>query len=325
MKRPEFYVSVSPHIHSGYTVQKMIFETVAALIPAFLAGVFFFRGPALKIILISVFAALATEYLWQRFIRPPVRVQDGSAVLTGLLLGLLLSTMSPWWLPALGAVVAIIVGKQVFGGLGNHPFNAALVGWTFLQVSYRELMEDTPLPDPLFLLEPGEFLAYSPLFTLRDSGIEGIEYVPWLDFILGNLPGSIGTVSVLAVLIGGGYLLFRRIITWHIPVSFLASAWIFAFIFWRIDPEVYANPTFHIFSGWIMLGAFFLAPEKGTAPVTVPGMIVYGVGCGIITMIIRIWGVYAEGVPFAILLMNAMTPLLDRMRPRVVGRAKEIA
>jgi electron transport complex protein RnfD len=325
MKRPDLHVSVSPHVHSGNTIRKMTLENIAALIPTTFAGWFFFGWSALTTVLIAAVAALLAEFLWQKLFRPPVRVQDGSAVLTGLLLGLILSTMSPWWLPALGAFVAILLGKQLFGGLGNHPFSAVLVGWTFLQVSYKGLMEEMPLPEPQFLLHPGEYLAYSPLYTLRDSGVEAIGYVPWADFLWGNVPGTIGTVSVIAVLLGGLYLIYRRIISWHIPVSFIASAWLFALIFWLIDSEVYANPTFHIVSGWIMLGAFFLATEKGTAPVTVPGMIVYGAGCGILTMIIRTWGTYIEGVPFAILLMNALTPLLDRLRPRVAGRVKELA
>jgi electron transport complex protein RnfD len=186
-------------------------------------------------------------------------------------------------------------------------------------------MEFNPLPEPLFFLGPSEYLAYSPLYTLRDSGVEAVAYVPWLDFLLGNVPGTIGTISVLAVVLGGAYLIYRRIITWHIPVSFILSAWIFALVFYQIDPEIYASPTFHVVSGWMLLGAFFLAPQKGTAPVTASGMIAYGIGCGIITMIIRTWGIYVEGVAFAILLMNAFTPLFDRMRPKAYGRDTEIA
>jgi electron transport complex protein RnfD len=142
---------------------------------------------------------------------------------------------------------------------------------------------------------------------------------------IGNVPGEIGTGCVLAVLLGGIYLLARGRITWHIPVAFVASAWLFAMIFYQVDPESYAHPTYHVLSGWMMLAALFLATEKGTSPLGVPGMVLYGVGCGLLTMIIRTWGVYMEGVPFAILLMNALTPLLDRVRPRAVGRRVEIA
>jgi electron transport complex protein RnfD len=309
----------------------MMVDTMAALIPVFLAGWFFFGWAALKVVIICAAAAFVAELLWQKALGLPIRIYDGSAVLTGILLGLLLSTEVPWWIPVLGAVVAIVLGKQVFGGLGNHPFNAALVGWTFLQISYKETLSSIPTPVPRFFLEEGmsfseeaEILMETPMATLVED-FDLIADASWLDLFLGNVPGTIGTISVLAVLLGGAYLIFRRIITWHIPLSFILSAWGFALIFWLIDAEVYAPPTFHVLSGWIMLGAFFLAPEKGTAPVTVPGMILYGMGCGVVTMIIRIWGVHLEGVPFAILLMNALTPLLDRIRPRAVGRVGEIA
>ena len=324
MKRPEFYVSVAPHVHSGKSIQKKLFQTIAALIPALVAGWFFFGWPALKIVAISMIAAIAAEFIWQKALGLPVRIGDGSALLTGLLLGLVLSIEVPWWLPVLGAFVAVLIGKQIFGGLGNHPFNSVLVGWSFVQISYKELMQDFPAPEPAFLIEPGEYLVDLPLVTLREE-FDMIADVPWLDFFIGNVPGTIGTVSVLAVLLGGAYLLSRRIITWHIPISFILSAWIFGCIFWRIDPDMYADPTFHILSGWMMLGAFFLAPEKGTAPVSAPAMILYGIGCGVLTMIIRMWGGYVEGVPFAILLMNSLTPLLDRIRPRAAGRIREIA
>jgi Na+-translocating ferredoxin:NAD+ oxidoreductase subunit D len=325
MKRPGFHVSVSPHVHSGYTLQKMMFDTIAALIPVFFAGWFFFGWDAVKIVVACAAVAFITEFLWQKWISPPVRVSNGSAILTGMLLGFLLSTLIPLWLAAVGAFLAIVVGRHLFGGLGNHPFNAALVGWAFVSVSYNALMGDFALPEPAFLMEPGQFLAYPPLQAFKELGAGEVQYVPWRDYLFGNVPGSIGTTSVIAILLGGAYLLYRRIITWHIPLSFIGSAWVFGFIFWQINPEAYANPTFHILTGWLMLGAFFLAPEKGTAPVSGPGMIIYGIGCGVLTIIIRNWGAYFEGVPFAILLMNAAAPLFDKVRTRVVGRVKQIA
>jgi electron transport complex protein RnfD len=224
----------------------------------------------------------------------------------------------------MGTVVAILV-KQFYGGFGQHPFSTVAVGWAFIQVSYSAIMASSPMPEPRWFFEPGGFLEYPPLDALRSDGVMAISELPWKDLIIGNVPGTIGTTSVIAALLGGLYVLARRIISWHIPVFFILSAWVFAFIFWKIDPEIYADPTFHILSGWIFLGAFFLAPEKGSSPVTVLGMILYGIGCGVLTMIIRSWGSYAEGVPFAILLMNTTTPLLDRVRSRVVGRVKENA
>jgi hypothetical protein len=168
MKRPGFHVSVSPHLHSGYTLQKMMFDTIAALIPVFFAGWFFFGWAAVKIVVACAAAAFITEFLWQKWISPPVRVWNGSAILTGMLLGFLLSTLIPLWLAVLGAFLAIVVGRHLFGGLGNHPFNAALVGWAFVSVSYNALMGDFALPEPAFLLEPGQFLAYPPSRPLKN-------------------------------------------------------------------------------------------------------------------------------------------------------------
>jgi electron transport complex protein RnfD len=325
MKKPEFYVSMLPHLHSGDSLKKMHFDIVLALVPTIFFGWLFYGWYGLLIILLSAATAVFTEFLWQKAIGRKVSIGDGSALITGILLGLLLTSENPWWVPILGAFVAILVGKQLFGGLGCHPFNSAIVGWAFLQISYKDILNTFPFPEPRFLLQAGEFFTDPALRMLRDGGAEDLADLPWKDLFLGNVPAEIGTACVLAIIIGGAYLLYRRRISWHIPFSFIASAWIFAFIFQQIDPEVYASPTFHILSGWMLLGAFFLAPEKGTCPVTTPGMILYGIGCGILTMIIRLWGSYVEGVPFAILLMNAATPLLDRIKPRTVGRIEEIA
>jgi electron transport complex protein RnfD len=325
MKQPELYVSIPPHLHSGDSLKKMHLETMLALVPAIFAGWFFFGWSALLIIALSAISAVLTEFLWLKAIGRRITIGDGSALMTGILLGLIITSKSPWWVPVLGAFVAILVGKQLFGGLGNHPFSSVLVGWACLSISYKDILTFFPMPSPQFLLKPGEILSDPALIALKDSGVDEILELPWKDLFLGNVPAEIGTACVLAILLGGIYLLYRRRLTWHIPLSFLVSAWIFGFIFWRIDPETYASPTFHILSGWMFLGAFFLATEKGTCPVTGPGMVLYGIGCGVLTMIIRTWGAYVEGVPFAILLMNSVTPLLDRVKPRTVGRLKEIA
>ena len=325
MKRPDLYVSMSPHVHAGYSTRQIMYETIIATLTLVFAGWFFFGWAALQIIIVCLVTTVITEGVWQKATGRPVKIADGSAALTGILLGLVLSPDVPWWMAALGAVVAILVGKQFYGGLGQHPFNSALVGWAFIFVSYQAVMETYVMPEPRWWLEPGGYLEYPPLDVLKLDGILAVADLPWRDFFFGNVPGSIGTTSILAALIGGVYLVFRRIIDWFIPVCFIVSAWIFGFIFWQIDPEAYANPTLHVMIGWIFFGAFFLAPEKGSSPVTVPGMILYGIGCGVLTMIFRIWGTFIQGVPFAILLMNTLTPLLDRIRPRVVGRVKEVA
>lgn len=326
MKRSDLYVSMSPHVHAGYSVPKMMYETIFALIPIIFAGWFYFGMAALKIVALCGVTAVVTEAAWQKLIGRPMEViLDGSALLSGILLGLLLPSEIPWWMVVLGAIVTIVVGKQLYGGLGQNPFNAVIVGWAFTYISYSTAMNTFAMPAPAFYLEPNEMMEYPPLEVLKQDGPEAFVEMPWKELLLGNVPGSIGTTSVLAALLGGAYLLFRRIVTWHVPVSFILSTWFFALIFWIRDPEVYVNPTFQIFTGWVMLAAFFIAPEKGSSPVTARGKIMFGISCGVLTMIIRIWGTYIDGVAFAILLSNTLAPLMDRIRPRAIGRVREIA
>lgn len=324
MKRPDLHVSMSPFVHSGDTVRRIMLDYLLALLPVLCAGLFYYGWPALKIVVICALTAVLTELAWQKVMGQRIRISDGSALVTGILLGLVLSSLVPWWLAVAGAFTAVVVGKHLLGGLGNHPFNPVVVGWTFVQVSYSAYIADYPIPHPLFGMKTGAYLA-DPYLVALSEDMEMASWVPWTDLFVGNVPGEIGTGCVLAVLLGGIYLLARGRITWHIPVAFIASAWLFGMVFHQVDPGSYAHPTYHVLSGWMMLAALFLATEKGTAPLGVPGMILYGVGCGLLTMVIRMWGVYMEGVPFAILLMNALTPLLDRVRPRAVGRRVEIA
>ncbi|MBZ4658577.1 MAG: RnfABCDGE type electron transport complex subunit [Desulfacinum sp.] len=325
MTRPDLIVSVSPHIHSGKSVDAMMRDWLVALVPCILAGWFFFGFAALQVVIISALTAVAVEAAWQKALGRPLTVSDGSAALTGVILGLLLSPEVPWWIPVLGAIVAILIGKQLFGGLGNHPFNSALVGYTFLFISYQHLLESFPMPQPAFLLEPGGFIEYPPMDVLKMDGVEVVRDIPWMDLFLGNVPGTAGTVSVLAVLLGGLYLVARGTIRWQIPLFCLLGTFVFAAICKVVSPQNYAAPLFYVLAGWTCFSAFFLATEVGTCPVTLPGMILYGLGCGCLLMTIRIWGTYMEGAAFAILLMNSLTPLLDRIRPKVVGRVEQIA
>jgi electron transport complex protein RnfD len=318
-------VSVAPHIQQKITTANLMYNTLIALVPALLAGIYFFGFAALKLALICMATALASEAGMQKLMGRKLTVFNGSGLILGLLFALICSPETPWWVVMLGTAIAVILGREIFGGLGNNPFNAVLVGWAVARISWMDQMTTWIMPEPLFGLEAGGYIEYPPLEVINSDGVDFLFDLPWLDLFIGNVPGTIGTVSVVAVLIGGIYLLSRRIITWHIPVSFLASAWLFGLLFWLIDPETYANPTVYLMSGWMVLGAFFLATDKGTVPVTGPGMIFFGIGCGLITMIIRYWGGFVDGVAFAILIMNALTPLLDRLRPRVYGRVKQIA
>ncbi|MBW1981376.1 MAG: RnfABCDGE type electron transport complex subunit D [Deltaproteobacteria bacterium] len=325
MDKPMLRVSVAPHIQHPRTTASIMYHTLLALIPVALAGVFYFGFAAVKLIVICVATAVVCEAGAERIMGRKITLTNGSSVLLGLLFALLCSPELPWWTAVVGTAVAVLLGRQIFGGLGNNPFNAVLVGWAIVRISWAAQMTTWAMPEPRFWLEAGGYIEYPPLEVMRIDGVDALLDLPWRDLFLGNVPGTIGTVCIVAALIGGVYLLWRGIITWHIPVSFLASAWIFGLIFWLIDPEQYANPTIHLLSGWLVFGAFFLATDKGTIPVTAPGMIVFGIGCGLVTMIIRFWGGYVDGVAFAILFMNAAVPLLDRLRPRVYGRVREVA
>ncbi|SFM49081.1 RnfABCDGE type electron transport complex subunit D [Thermodesulforhabdus norvegica] len=325
MKKGTFIVSPPPHVHSGWSVCRVHCETVLALVPTILAGIYFFGFGVLKPIVAAVVGTVLAEAVWQKAIKRPVTVSDGSAVLTGVLLGLLISPSVPWWIPFIGGVIGILVPKQFFGGVGQNAFSTVLVGWAVMYVSYQSIMADYPMPAPLFGLTPGGYVEYPPTEVLKWDGVEVVRDIPLVDLFIGNVPGTAGTTSVLAVLIGGIYLILRGIIPWQIPVFYLIGAAGFELIFWMINPAKYASPIFHLFSGWMMLGAFFLSTEKGTTPLKPAPMVLYGLGCGIMTMIIRNWGVYVDGVPFAILFMNAVAPLLDRMKTKPIGRVEGLA
>jgi len=325
IERPMLRVSVAPHILTRSTTSSLMYNTLLALVPALLAGIYFFGIDALKLALICMATSVACEAGMQKLTGRKLTIMNGSGLLLGLLFALICSPEMPWWTAVIGTAIAVILGREIYGGLGNNPFNAVLVGWAVVRVSFASHMTFYRMPEPLFGLDPGGYIEYPPLDVIRLDGAEALIDLPWFDLFVGNVPGAIGTVSAVALLIGGVYLLARRIITWHVPVSFLASVWLFGLIFYLIDPVIYANPTIYLLSGWTFIGAFFLATDKGTIPVTGPGMIIFGAGCGLITMIIRYWGGFIDGVAFAILLMNACTPLLDRVRPRVYGRVKEVA
>jgi electron transport complex protein RnfD len=241
-----------------------------------------------------------------------VTVLDGSAALTGLLLGMTLPSSSPWWMVVVGSLIAIVLGKQIYGGLGHNLFNPALVGRVVLLISWPVQMTAWVKPTPLFTGALDAVTTASPLGILKVEGVAKLANLNLLDSLLGNVAGSIGEISVLALLVGAIFLLWKKYITWHIPLSFIGTVGILSGVFWLLDPSQYASPLFHLCNGGLMLGAFFMATDYVTAPVTDRGRVIFGIGCGLLTAVIRIFGVYPEGVAFAILLMNAFSPLIDR-------------
>lgn len=309
-------LSSSPHIHSGESIASTMHTVILALLPACLVGIYYFGLPALSVIILATVSCLIFEAAAQKAMKKKVTIYDGSAALTGILLAMNMPPSSPWWMVILGSLIAIGMGKHIYGGLGYNPFNPALVARVVLLISFPVQMTTWTMPKPL--LGSGDAVTgATPLGLIKESimkhgNIDAIKDLSEGALFLGNMGGSLGEVSAIAIILGAALLFYKGYITWHIPVSFIGSSFVFAGIFWVIDPTRYADPFFHILTGGIMLGAFFMATDYVTSPMSGKGMIIFGAGCGLITMIIRLWGGYPEGVSFAILLMNSATPLIDR-------------
>lgn len=318
-------VSPAPHVHGGDSVRKSMQGVIIALVPAFFVSLYFFGIGALVVTLASVTACVLFEFLIQKYIlKQQPAITDGSAAVTGLLLAFNLPSNIPLGLIIIGAAVAIGVGKMSFGGLGQNPFNPALVGRVFLLISFPVQMTSWPLPLESRGLYLDAATGATPLSIMKGGLASGASYQEvmtqapsYFEMFVGAIGGSFGEISVLALLIGLAYLLLKKIITWHIPIAVIGSVGIVAGIFHVIDPQSYASPLFHLLTGGVMLGAIFMATDYSSSPMTTKGMLVYGVGIGIITMLIRTYGAYPEGISFAILIMNGFTPLIDRyLKPR---------
>ncbi len=323
-------VSGSPHIHGDWTVRQIMFSVVYALIPAFLVSIYFFGAQALVLTAISVASCLLFEFLIQKYLlKGEVTITDGSAVVTGILLAFNVPSNLPIWILVIGAFIAIGISKMAFGGLGHNIFNPALVGRVFLLISFPVHMTTWPVPRPLFARHLPEAITGPTTLGIIKEGIKAGKTIPelssqipgYVSDLLGNHGGSLGEVSAVALILGAIFLFARRIITWHIPVAYLASVIVFTGILWLINPMIYMNPLIHLITGGLMLGVFFMATDMVTSPMSAWGMIIFGLGCGIITILIRVWGSYPEGVSFAILIMNAFVPLINRaFKPRRFGR-----
>ena len=338
-------IAHSPHAHAGNSVQRIMATVMLALLPATLFGFWLYGWPAVYLWAVSLLAAVVGEAAMLRFQRRAVKpaILDGSGVLTAWLLALSLPPWAPWWIAVAGSVFAVIIGKQVFGGLGQNVFNPAMAARVMLLISFP--LEMTTWVPPMSAL-PGMFDSLAVTFGgaqldavssasllghvktefSRGLGLEQAlagHYAP-LAALWGQRSGSLGETSALLILAGGVFLIARRIITWHAPVAMLAGVALPALLMNLVDPGHYAGPVYHLLSGGVMLGAFFIATDPVTSPNTAAGQLLFGLGCGLLTYVIRTWGAYPEGVAFAVMLMNAATPVIDRyVKPRIYGRTRK--
>lgn len=344
----------SPHTHQTISIGGIMLQVWLALLPASLFGIWLYGWPALNLLLLTTAAALAAEAIGQRLLGRPVlpALKDGSALLTGWILAMTLPPWAPWWVGVIGAMFAIIIGKQVFGGLGQNLFNPAMLGRVALLIAFPLELTTWVAPQPLFSASAPSFMD-SLLITFAagnplPAGVDAISGATVLDgiktelargaelgvvlpdyylagnAILGQMGGSLGETSALLLALGGIYLILRGYISWHIPAAMLGTVAVFATVFHLYDPLRFAHAGVHLFSGGLMLAAFFIATDPVGSPASRRGQLLFAAGIGALVYIIRTWGGFPEGVAFAVLLMNAATPLIDHyIRPRVYGRDKD--
>jgi len=330
----KLFVSSSPHVYGKQSVKGLMYGVLIALIPTMLVSIYFFGMGALIVTLSSVLSAVAFEYLITRFIlKSESTIMDGSAALTGLLLAFNVPSNLPLWIILVGSFVAIAVSKMSFGGLGNNIFNPALVGRVFLLISFPVQM--TSWPKPMAITE--KMLPYldaetgaTPLALVKEGVRNGvnlseIQGIPSnMDMFIGNMGGSLGEVAAIALILGLVYMLVRKIITWHIPVSILGTIAIFTGLMHLGNPEKFTDPVFNMLTGGVLLGAIFMATDYVTSPMSTKGMLIYGVSIGVLTVVIRAFGSFPEGVSFAILIMNAFVPLINMYsKPKRFGEKQK--
>ncbi len=321
-------VSGSPHVHDNQSVPKIMWGVVIALVPALLVSLWYFGIGALVTTLIAVLSCVILEYAISKYmLKIQPTITDGSAVVTGILLAFNVPSNIPWWQLVIGSIVAIGVAKMSFGGIGKNPFNPALIGRVFMLISFPVDMTTWPLPIQNRFTLVDALTGPTSLGVVKEGVKNGeslssiLTNIPdYVDMLYGNMGGSLGEVSAAAILLGGLFMIFRKIITWHIPVSYLLTVVLFTGVLWFMNPDSYVDPIFHLLAGGLMLGAVFMATDMATSPMTWKGMLVFGFGCGVLTVLIRIWGAYPEGVSFAILIMNAVTPLINKgFKPKRFG------
>jgi len=312
----KFVVSHAPFLHDESRISERSYNIMLAALPAVLFGLVHYGIPALGVVSLSISSSIIWEFLMNYVTKRPKSIGDGNAALIGLLFAMLLPATSPWWLVLTGTFVSVIIGKQIFGGIGGNPFNPALIGIAILMVSWKNFFD---FDDALLNYDLGFIMVY-PLAALKHFGVSAVDSFTISDLLLGRQTGAIGTTFGIGIIAGGIYLIIRGFIRWEISLSFLAGVLITAFIFNLYDSTRYAGPFFHLLTGYTLIGAFFLATEDSSSPVNFIPMFIYGAGGGIMTVLIRNIGAHVDGVVFAVILMNIANPLLDKIRPKAIGK-----
>jgi Na+-translocating ferredoxin:NAD+ oxidoreductase subunit D len=311
----------APFWHNGSSIRDKSYQTILAALPAALMGIYLYGVPALRVLALAMSSAIIWEWLINRIMRRPTTIGDGDAAVIGLLLGMLLPATIPWHAVILGSLLAILVGKQLYGGIGCNPFNPTLVAYAMLLLSWKGLLEFDAM---LVNYDFGVNMVY-PIGALKHFGPKVIEEYRLADLLMGWQSGAIGATFGLGLIIGGAYLMVRGFIRWEIALSFLAGVLITALLFNVANPAKYGSPLFHLLSGYTLIGAFFLVTEDSSSPVNFLPMLIYGAGAGILTVLIRNVGFFMDGVVFAVLMMNLTNPLLDKIRPKALGRRIDYA
>ncbi len=315
-KQKKYIVSHAPFWHDGSSITTKNYHIMLAALIALIAGLIQYGAPALGVISLSVATAIFWELIMNKITKRTPTVGNGNAALTGLLFAMMLPPTMPWWAVITGTFVCVIIGKEIFGGLGGNPFNPVLVGMAILMIAWKDLFDF----DQALINYDFEYFVLYPLAALKHFGVSSIESLSAIDLLSGKQTGGIGTTCGFGLILGGVYLIIRGFSRWEITVSYLLGICVTAFIFKMADSTAYAGPVIHLFSGYTLFGAFFLATEDSSSPVNFIPMLIYGAAIGIMTILIRNIGVYVDGTVFAILLINLANPIIDKIRPRAMGR-----
>jgi electron transport complex protein RnfD len=314
--RKKFIVSHAPFWHYGSNITERSYHTMFAALPAVLMGIFYFGVPAIAVVALSVSSAIGWELAINKVTKQTITIGDGNAALIGLLFAMLVPATVPWWAVLTGTFIAVVLGKHIFGGIGGNVFNPVVLAVAILAISWKYLLD---FDAALLNYDPG-FMMAAPLVKLKAFGVNAVKDYSYVGLLFGRQTGGIGSGFGLGLIAGGVYLILRGFIRWEISLSFLAGVFGMASVFYVIDPGRYADPFFHLITGYTLIGAFFLATEDSASPVNFIPMLIYGAVGGIITVLIRNIGVYADGVLYAILVINLIQPLVDKIRPQALGK-----